>query len=73
MIHVEYVCFECGETYLPDKPGDTHDIKENGDDCGGVGYFAGIHFVSISPPELAQLFRAHDPYNFDTMKKELES
>lgn len=68
MIHVEYSCTKCGETYLPGEPGEDHGVEETGQECGGVGVFTAISWAPGTPPgEVEDTIKEHLPYETGEM------
>lgn len=59
-ILVEYRCTKCGETYLPDEPGDGHDVELTGQECGGLGEFVLMSYTPGEPEgDMEATFAAH--------------
>lgn len=72
MIFVEYTCRKCGETYLPDTPGEPHGVEVTGQECGGVGDFAHIRWVSEDADTVDQVFNDHMKFQIKLEEHELE-
>ncbi len=53
MPHVEYVCNQDGEVYLPSEPGDTHGERNDGSECGSEGTWIGTWYAPGEPHTLA--------------------
>jgi hypothetical protein len=71
-IFIEYQCRKCGETYLADTPGEPHGVEETGQECGGVGDFANIRWLSEDADTVQLIFNDHMKYQTALENHELE-